>query len=75
MDPQACLADAQQHLRGGEYTECGERLSEYFEWRFKGGFSNTTDDNLARTLVRKLGGAAETLQETLEHNRNANMHR
>ena len=54
MDPAATLINA-EIARVSDPEECAELLSNYFEWRLKGGFQPDGGDATAIYLLRRLG--------------------
>ena len=70
MDPVACLNDAESLLKqSGDREECAVALANYALWRFKGGVRPNGGDHRFESILRQLGGVADTLSEAMEFNR------
>ena len=61
MDPLACLISADQSLTDGDIDEARQRLTDYREWRAKGGYEpihltayGMNGDLLAEWIVRRI---------------------
>jgi len=54
MDPLACLNAAIEAREAGDHAVCADHLSDYFEWRAKGGFEPLVSGRKGDTVAAEL---------------------
>lgn len=62
MDPKACLLRALSSLEAGDWLDATEALTDYREWRSRGGFEPMFGDGLPSTVLE--GDRLERLLRT-----------